>query len=243
MKATVLLPDGKQEPLAALPIIAGGPTTLGDRIYGVLEEAIITGALRPGQRLRAEELAKHFGISRIPIRETLRALDANGWIDLRPRHGAYVRNRTDQELADLFHVRLILEGEASLWAAERRTDEQLREMEALVKEGRKAAARSDRDGVGRINTDFHRLVAASTHNAVLAQLLDGLSKRVRFYFSTVASDRGKTSVEEHAKLVRAIRGRDGEGAVRITRAHITMTQAAVQKTMKSPAPNHSDARS
>lgn len=231
MKATAASEDGTPTGLASLPVIVGGPTTLGDQVYTVLEEAIIVGALQPGQRLRAEELARHFGISRIPIRETLRALDANGWIDLRPRHGAYVRSRTDEELSDLFQVRLVLEGEASMRAAERRTEEQLQEMDAFVAAGRKAAARSHQDDVGRINTEFHRLVAVSAHNTVLADLLDGLSKRVRFYFATVAPDRGKTSVEEHAELVAAIRRCDGEGAARIARAHITRTQAAVHKTM------------
>ena len=214
----------------ALPPLTGS-STLSDRLYDVLEEAIITGALQPGSRLHADDLAKHFGISRIPIRETLRALDANGWIELRPRHGTYVRQRTDTELRELFEVRLLLEAQAARLAAERCTAAQLDELEQAVRDGRRAAAAADDAEVTRINSVFHGCVVACADNAVLAHLLDSLAKRVRFYFSAAAHTRGKESVEEHADLVAAIRAQDQEAAARLIKAHIGSTQTAVAKRL------------
>lgn len=204
-----------------------GSSTLGDRLYDVLEEAIIAGVLQPGQRVHADDIAQHFGISRIPVRETLRALDAAGWIELRPRHGAYVRRRTAAELASLFEVRLVLEAEAARWAAERRTDEHLTDLGRFVDAGRAAVRAGDLEEVARLNTLFHNTVARAADNEVLASLLEGLAKRVRFYFATVTTTRARKSVSEHAALVDALRAHDGGTAARITREHIETTRSAV----------------
>jgi len=210
----------------ALPELTGA-STLSDRLYDVLEEAVITGAFEAGQRLNADDLAKHFGISRIPVREALRALDANGWIELRPRHGAYVRQRTDNELNELFEVRLLLEAESARLAAQRRTERQLEHLSSIVDAGRAAAAAGGDAEVTRLNTEFHTTMAACAHNDVLASLLEGLSKRVRFYFSAAVNVRGKESVEEHALLVDALRAHDAASAAHYIQEHIRSTRAAV----------------
>ena len=99
--------------------------TLGQQVSAALEQQILAGMLAPGQRLNADELASEFGVSRIPVREALRSLNASGWIEIRPRHGAFVRRRSLREPEDLFHVRAMLEAEASRLAAKNRTEAQL----------------------------------------------------------------------------------------------------------------------
>lgn len=216
--------------LANLPrVLTGG--TLAEQLYDVIEEAIISGELGPGQRLPADDLARHFGVSRIPIRETLRALDANGWVDIRPRHGACVRQRTERELRSLFEVRSMLEVQSVQLAAERRSAGQLKELDLLVEQGRQAAASARHGEVAAINTRFHNLVAECAGNEVLAEILEGLGKRVRWYFGTVGETRGRQSMREHADIVKALRDGDRTGAAALVAAHIDATRDAVQEAV------------
>ncbi|WP_344653804.1 GntR family transcriptional regulator, partial [Cryptosporangium japonicum] len=113
--------------LSALPRIErvpGGGST-GEQVHDLLKEAILAGVLPGGTHLNAEGLAKQLGVSHIPVREALRFLEADGWIDYRRHLGGYVRARTEPELADLFEARYEVEGRAAALAAERRTPEQL----------------------------------------------------------------------------------------------------------------------
>lgn len=203
-------------------------STLAEQLYETLEGAIINGRLRPGERLVAEELASHFGVSRIPLRECLRALDANGWVEIRARHGSYVRRRSLEELQDLFEVRTMLEGHAARLAAARRTEEQLAELRRLVVDGRVAATAKDQQRVAEINRAFHGVVAECTNNKVMSSTLKKLSLRVQWYFSTVSVDRGKHSMEEHARLVDALQSGYGDAAADIIVHHISETKAAVE---------------
>ncbi len=215
-----------------LPAVTAS-ATLAEQLYDTLERAIISGTLRPGQRLAAEELASHFGVSRIPLRESLRALDANGWVEIRPRQGAYVRRRSVQELRDLFEVRTLLECQAARLAAERREAGQLVELRRLVVDGQAAAAAKEQQLVTEINRAFHIVVAECAHNEVLASTLRKLSLRVQWYFSTVSIDRGEHSMEEHDHLVAALEAGDGDSAADIVAHHIGATKAAVEEAVSA----------
>jgi DNA-binding GntR family transcriptional regulator len=204
-----------------------GVSTLGDRLTEVLEEAILAGTLSPGQRLSADELARQFAVSRIPVREALRSLEAEGWIELRPRQGAYVRRRTERELADLFEVREVTEPQAAGLAARRRTAEQLAALDVLVEEGRRAAGAGDVAATARLNARFHTLVAGCTGNGVLAEIVESLSKRTRFAIAQVSPGRARESVEEHARLVEALRAADPDRAEDEARAHVGSTRRTV----------------
>lgn len=211
--------------LPELPAL--GTSTLGDRIAQLLEEAILQGALPPGQRLHPDELARRFATSRIPVREALRSLEAGGWIELRPRHGAYVRRRTDAELGDLFEVREVVEPAAARLAAVRRSDGQLDALDALVAEGREAAAAGDVIGFARTNERFHVLVARCSRNEVLGDLVESLAKRTRFAIAQLPQRRARASVEEHAKVVEALRQGAAGAAGTEARAHVASTRRTV----------------
>src|SRR5436190_14589600 len=105
----------RSHPLLALPLLSGA-STLPSMLFDNLEEAIITGALEPGGRIHADDLAAHYGVSRIPVREALRSLHEAGWVDIKPRYGVRVRERTEQELTELFEFRALVEGQVARWA-------------------------------------------------------------------------------------------------------------------------------
>lgn len=205
-----------------------GAGNTGDRVRDMLAEAILTGVLPSGTHLNAEAVAKQLGVSHIPVREALRSLGADGWIDYRPHLGAYVRARTEHELADLFEARLELEGRTTALAAERRTADQLAGLDGIL--ARQAAA-EDPIALARINAEFHIAVAACSQNELMAGFVRSLSIRARFYFSAVAPDRREESLRDHRAIVEALRRRDGAEAERIGRAHVANTRADVLRTL------------
>jgi|SRR5680860_87739 len=90
---------------------------LRERVYEELEELIVYGRLAPGEHLVEVAVAKRLGVSRIPVREALQLLHRDGWVDLRPRQGAFVHQPTLEEVEDAFSVRTILEVESARLAA------------------------------------------------------------------------------------------------------------------------------
>ena len=210
--------------LDALPSSKGANgATLAALLVDALEEAIVEGKLLAGARLNADILAEHYGVSRVPVREALRALDAHGWVVMRPRLGYYVRPKSEEELQDLFETRLVLEPAAAALAAERRSTEQMRQLREIVSRSRSEVGIPDGTALARSNQDFHRLLALATGNSVLISMLDPLGKRVRFYTVT-ADSRRRTSVEEHALLVDAIAHRDADRAAALARDHVLNTR-------------------
>lgn len=200
-------------------------TTLVAQLVDTLEEAILTGTLEAGERINADVFASHYGISRIPVREALRSLEAQGWVVARPRLGYFVRPKSPAEVHDLFETRLVLEPAAAALAAERRSSAQLEAFEAIIARSRAQMAAGDGAALSQSNQEFHQLIAVATQNSVLQSMLEPLGKRVRFY-TLAANSRRSTSVEEHAALVEAIRRRDAAGAAELARAHILATRNA-----------------
>ena len=178
----------RTELAAALPGLEAS-STLPGRLYAELEAAIINGVLQPGQRLHADDLASHFGVSRIPVREALSSLDQAGWVEIKPRHGVRVRERTVTELHELFEFRAVVEAQVARWAAGRRDETDLRRLEQAVARTRAAvAAHADDQGIGFVG--FREALRQAAHNSVLAATSGVLEKRARFYFSTVEDQAG-----------------------------------------------------
>ncbi|MCZ7423571.1 GntR family transcriptional regulator [Verrucosispora sp. WMMA2121] len=200
-----------------------------DRVSAVLTEAILCGGFRPGAHLNADTLARQLGLSHIPVREALRSLHAEGWVEMRPHSGAFVRSRTPQELADLFEMRLLLESQAAALAAERRSATQLDELARILDA---QAAATNAPELASINEQFHHTVAACSHNGILTDAIRRLGRRARFYFLTVAPKRRADSLREHRQLTDAIRRRDVDAAATIARDHIAHTRADVHDALR-----------
>lgn len=220
------------EPLAGLPQLSGAET-LGEQLRAAIEEAILTGGLEPGARIHPDELAAHFGVSRIPVREALRALDASGWVEIRPRHGVYVRQRHAKELEELFEVRAPLEAQACRLAARRRTDDEVAELDALARSAKQAADEPAR--FATLNSQFHSAVVEAAHNDVLTATLKGLRLRVQWYFAQAPPKRTRHSVEEHLEIVEAIRAHDEDRAAALASKHVLDTLGVLRAQMEAAA--------
>lgn len=220
--------------LAALPMLSGS-STLPSMLFDNLEEAIITGALVPGGRIHADDLAAHYGVSRIPVREALRSLHEAGWVDIKPRYGVRVRERTEQELTELFEFRALVEAQVARWAAERRTPMELAALEQSVQAGEKAHRSADHTALSLSNSAFYDALSAAAHNSVLGSTAVALRKRARFYFSTVEDELGRDWIDVHKSLFGAVRGSNVDLAASIAEQHIVATGAAVRRLLFPPS--------
>jgi DNA-binding GntR family transcriptional regulator len=200
------------------------PVPLRDRIYETLEELIIYGALAPGEHLVEADIAKKLGVSRIPVREALQLLARDGWIDLRPRQGAFVHQPTMSQVDDVFSVRTLLEVEAARLAAGKA--ESLQGMREILKTGSEALARADEKELVMLNSQFHARITQMSDNEVLAGLIARLDKRIRWYFARVVMSRGSNSWKEHAEIIDAIAAGDSDRAAEAMRSHAERTRFA-----------------
>ncbi|UYQ65548.1 GntR family transcriptional regulator [Streptomyces peucetius] len=200
------------------------PGPLRERVYEALLELITTRALRPGQHLVESELAGHLGVSRQPVREALQRLNTEGWVDLRPAQGAFVHEPTESEADQLLSVRTLLEAEAARLAAANSGKAGIEALETLCAKGEQAVADDDVDLAVATNAEFHAKVMELAGNLVLAELAGQVDRRVRWYYTPVARQRGRQSWIEHRELIAAISARDEKRATEIMRAHTEHTR-------------------
>ncbi|WHU46815.1 GntR family transcriptional regulator [Gordonia sp. L191] len=206
-----------------MPSMTNRPTaSAADDIRSHIEEEILAGRWAPGGKINADELARTRGVSHIPVREALRALEADGWVVRRHHRGMFVRERDVHELTDLFETRLIVECQAASLAAQRRTTDELEQLAAIIDRQLLAVEHSE---LALCNALFHDAVAACAHNAVLSSVVTDLSKRVRFYYLPTAGARQDHSVAEHRAIVEAIADRRSADAKELMARHISDTRS------------------
>ncbi|WP_413802113.1 GntR family transcriptional regulator [Streptomyces iranensis] len=200
------------------------PGPLRERVYEALLELITTRALRPGQHLVESELAGQLGVSRQPVREALQRLNTEGWVDLRPAQGAFVHEPTEEEADQLLTVRTLLEAEAARLAAAGADEAGVDALEGLCAKGERAVLDDDVDGAVAANAEFHAKVMELAGNAVLSELAAQVDRRVRWYYTPVARQRGKQSWIEHRELIAAITAGDEHRATAVMRTHTEHTR-------------------
>lgn len=187
--------------------------------YEVLKQAILSGELAPGQPLVEMMLASWCGVSRTPIREALRRLEQDGLVD-RSSHGLAVRERSPEEILDLYETRVVLEATVGRVASERRTDHDVRLLRWNLQRSDNVSA-DNTDGMVEANQQFHRAVWRASHNESLADLLERLHLHLSRYPGTTLSSPGRWDAAraQHAELVDAIERRDGDAAHHIAERH------------------------
>ena len=216
------LPDDQDEPLRPIP----RPVTLRQSVYDALVNLVVAGGLSPGQHLAETQLARRLGVSRHPVREALHLLQAEGWIELRPNGGAFVRVPSDQEVDELLNVRELLEAEMARLAARRAGPDQVARLRRICDEGGEAVKDGDTERFVTANNDFHTALAELSANTVLARLTTVVARRARWHYHLVAPRRVHDACQEHIEIAEAIAARDQQQAMKAARAHIERTRMA-----------------
>ena len=141
--------------------------TIAAQISQQLAEDIISGLLPPGEKLEEPALAQRFQVSRTPVREALRLLDARGLIELVPRRGGVVINTSPDQLADMLEALCELESLCCRIATQRMSAMQRRQLELLHEEAESVADKRDAEAYLELNSRFHQLICQGTQNATL----------------------------------------------------------------------------
>src|SRR5690554_2199739 len=189
-----------------------------------IEKGIVTGEFRPGERLDEMQLAKRFGVSRTPIRETLMQLGAIGLVEIRPRRGAIVVEHGPPRVYEMFEVMAELEGMAASLAARRLTEAHIQALLRALEGCEVAAKEGDFDAYYYANEIFHQAIYNASQSAFLAEQCTSLHKRLRPYRRLQLRVRGRitTSLAEHAAVVEAIVAGSAEKARTQLRAHVVV---------------------
>jgi DNA-binding GntR family transcriptional regulator len=195
-------------------------SSLHDRVVTELRQAILSGRLKPGERLIEGHLADELGVSRNPVREAIRALASEGLIEVTARRGAAVATMTEQEARETIEVRALLEGQNARLAARRQDGQIIKRIETVLNKGTAAVASKRFDQLFDLNQRFHSELAAAGQNTVLGDLLQRLRERTAMLFAPMDPDRQARSWEEHAAILRAIIQGDERTAATLAAEHV-----------------------
>ena len=209
---------------------------LVDHLAAAIRTRVLSGEIEVGARLRQERLAAEFGVSRTPIREALRKLQAGGIVEVQPNRGAIVRGPTARDIREAYEVRAELEGLAAELATRRIRDDQLQELHAaqrlfgrsiarLVARGVDDDAAGDANGEWtRANDLFHSVIQDAAGNERLGRIVQELHRSFPRGLTWAALRRSsrllEQNVEEHHAILEAMERRDAAEARRSMVAHV-----------------------
>ncbi len=202
----------------------GNTDRLSEQLREKLEEAIATGAFRPGARLDEVELATLYGVSRTPIREALIALGAAGLIEKRARKGWEVAEMSPARLCEMFDVMAELEAMCARLAARRASEEELARIRKAHEDCQAAKEAGDSADYFRLNEIFHMTIFEASHNNFLIEHARALHKRLRPYRRLQLRMRNRLagSFREHEGIVEAILAGDETLAAERLRRHVAV---------------------
>ena len=199
---------------------------LSTSLLGKLQKDILTGKLKPGQKLKEQELCKAYGVSRTPVREALRQLETDGLVENILNRGAFVVGMTQQDYEDMFELRKAYEIQAVRWAIERITENEMDKLEETFEFMEFYTMRNDIDKMLTINSGFHQVIYEASHNRMLKKLLSSYQGFLKYKGLESAYDDNylETVLEEHRAIFKAFKDRDvQEGAAAMER-HIELAK-------------------
>lgn len=204
-----------------------------DQIAGSLRDAIVGGHLATGVVLRQDEIAVRFHVSKIPVREALKRLEAEGLVRFTKNRGAVVAGLSPAEILEYMDIRAMLEARAAGLAAARISDERLNDARQKLAE---FGASQDPGRWGELNWLFHSTLYADADRPILLAeiraLYDKLERYVRALLAMTAQTEMPKTQSEHAAILDAFARRDPDAAASLTRAHVLDAGASLVQYLK-----------
>lgn len=195
---------------------------LRDVVFNTLRQGILTGELKPGERLMEIHLANRLGVSRTPIREAIRMLELEGLVKMVPRRGAEVSRISKQDLRDVLEVRRSLDSLAVCLACERITAEEKTALKEAAIEFERSTKTKDATTIAKADVHFHDIILAASKNNRLIQLVNNLAERVyRYRLEYIKDSRNHPRlIEEHDEILKSIERGEKQKAQTAIEAHI-----------------------
>lgn len=198
-------------------------TLRGSALVDAIRDEIITRGFAPGSRLTEPALAARYDVSRVPVREALRSLASEGFIELRPYGSTVVCEITDTIAQEVRSARIILEPHAARGAALHRSVADLQRMEEIIADGDAVIARDSFTELHRLNSKFHEAVAASCGNSVLAGFVKQLTYRSEWINNAAIMPSDVQVWDDHEEIASAIRDGNGPLAESLMMSHVLRT--------------------
>ncbi len=203
-------------------IVSKNAKSLEESVYLTLEEEILSGKLKKGESLAETSLSVRLGVSRTPLRGALHRLAEEGLIEIAPNRSATVVGIGDEELVDIYRIRMRLEGLASAEAAKRIGEGDLKKLRDSVELAEFYIGKRDAEHLKELDSEFHSIIYSASGNRLLCKTLTELHRNIQFYRkrSLNVEKRLEKSITEHREILSAIERGDSEAADRLTSAHI-----------------------
>lgn len=208
---------------------------LRDVVFNTLRQGILTGELKPGERLMELHLASRLGVSRTPIREAIRKLELEGLVIMIPRRGAQVAQITEKNLQDVLEVRRALDVFAAKLACQRMTEEQKRSFKEAADAFETAVETKNATVIAKADVAFHDIILSSAGNERLTQLVNNLAEQVyRYRFESIKneSSHGRL-IQEHRHIYESILAGDEKKAEETVGTHVDNQERAIKEQLRA----------
>lgn len=205
--------------------------TLSQQVYAHLRAGILDNTYPPGSSLPEEAMAAKLSVSRVPIREAIRRLSAEGLVTVIPRQGATVTELTAKQFLDAYQVREALEVLAVRLAVPKLAPDDLKLLDSMHQTLQAAAEAGDADAFFAVNAEFHGFLVDKANNGDLKSIYASLIDRMRRYRSPSLDLRGGMveSIDEHAAILAAIHDGNADEAARLIAEHIHVPQGILKE--------------
>lgn len=206
---------------------------LGQHVFENLRHAILRGDIPPGNRLVESRLAETMGISRTPVREAMHKLEREGLLSKLPNSGFTVTGLTREDIEETFGIRSVLESYAARLAAVKHAEGELAPLQRKIEEYQACLDQDRLDELPKINTQFHDILYALSRSPKLIKMVNDLRDQIYRFRKIILRDKGRAgaSNEDHRKMLKAMRERDGDRVERLVKEHILKGQSMVLKEL------------
>ena len=199
-------------------------SSLSEKVYRSLRDGIAEGRYKTGDCLVEMKIAEELGVSRTPVREALKQLELEDLVVSHPNRGVVVKGFSNEDYRDVSTIRHLLEGQAAYWAAERISDDLLRELKEIVELMEFYTQKNDAEHLVRLDTRFHEIIYEASGSRTIRHILAALHhniQRVR-QGSLMLPDRAAWSLSEHRRIFEAIERHDAPAAKVFMENHVAI---------------------
>ncbi len=211
-----------------------------DRTYYRLKESIYRGRLRPGQRIVERKLARRMGVSRIPLRESLRRLETEGLVRSVPNTATFIEDFSPTDILEIYSMRLLLEPEASGLAAQRADADLIDRLKRLCDQMIRDTRSGNVAQLDRTDYQFHHAIVAGSGHKRLLRAYESAHIRIigpRVDFAHLQTQPTDTTAHEHLSIVQCLESRDVESARRTALEHVRRSATIVENILQEQKPS------
>jgi len=216
-----------------LMVFSVATDSIHTQVTNALRKAIVSGELEMGQKISEKTLSQRLNVSRTPVREALKQLEREGLVEIIPRVGTCVRKPTEKEVTELFTIKEVLEGLAASEMTKRGPIPELENLMQAMEKMEQSVEEKNIDGYVEANTLFHESILKGCGNSKLLYhydlLINQLPYRQFVYLTLEQPDRLEKSVQEHKRIVEAIKSQNSKLAEQLMREHVEKSGAKLKE--------------